>query len=85
VTQTLTSQYDREPLEVDDEIPTAALRHILGWTHVATPDAEVEALVRERAERHGYTAEQTEQTVAAALWIHEEHRCEYRWVMRGCR
>lgn len=79
--QTLTSEYDREPLTVADEIPTAALRHILGWTHVGTPDAEIEALVRERAAKYGYTEAQTAETISAALWIHEENRAEYRWVM----
>jgi hypothetical protein len=82
--QTLTSQYDREPLEVADEIPTFALRHVLGWTHVATPADEVEAMVREKAAKAGgYTPAQIEQTVAAALWLHAENLAEYTWVMAG--
>lgn len=85
MSQTLTSQYGQQPLTVDDEIPTHALRWKLGQTHVGTPPADVEALVRERAGGQNYTDSQTEQTVAAALWIHRENLGEYRWVTSGCR
>lgn len=60
-----------------------ALRHILGSVHVSTPDSEIEKLVLERTEKFSYTPEQTAQTIRAALWLHEENRREYAFVMSG--
>lgn len=84
-TQTLESIWDREPLVCGSEIPTGALRHKLGWTHVSTPDSDVEHMVREACDRApvDYTPAQIDETVRAALWLHEENRAEYRAVMSG--
>ena len=89
MTQTLTSQYGQEPLTVDALVPTVALRDKLGWTHISTPDSEVEQSTREQiakiSKTHaGWTAELADQTVQAALWLHQENRLLYRWVMNGC-
>lgn len=82
--QTLESLYDREPLTVADEIPTSALRHLLGSKHVRTPDAVIERWVRGKIAKSGvdYTPQQIEQTIQAALWIHHENLAEYKWVMK---
>lgn len=80
--QTLKSAYDRDSLEVPDEIPTSALRYILGSVHVATPPDEVEKFIRDRCKRNKYTEEQIELTVKAGLWIHAENLAEYKWVMK---
>lgn len=84
----LKSDWGRESLTVGPEIPTVALRHILGRVHVMTPDEEVTAMVTERIDRANekrerYSAEQREQTIAAALWLHHENRAEYVAVMSG--
>jgi hypothetical protein len=86
--RTLKSEWGRESLTVNDEIPTTALRWILGSTHVGTPDEEIVAMVKERIAtlkqiETRYTAEQEEQTIAAALWLHHENRAEYAAVMSG--
>jgi len=86
MTQTLESQWGREPLTVDATVPTVALNSILGWTHVGTSDADVEADVRERLAKVDdgrWTPALVEQTVAAALWIHAENRALYVAVTSG--
>ena len=79
--QTLESSYGGPALTVADEIPTVALRHKLGQTHVGTPDREVLRIVRDAIRRQSYSREQRRETLRAALWIHRENRAEYRWVM----
>jgi hypothetical protein len=82
--QTLESQWGREPLTVGSEIPTVALRDILGRVHVGTPDDRVMEMIEERLDRiGGYTAEQRAQTLQAAVWLHHENLAEYMTVMSG--
>ena len=87
--QVLTSDWGQEPLTVRREIPTVALRFLLGRVHVMTPDEDVVAMIKERLDlrrnprSHLYTPEQREQTIAAALWLHHENRAEYVGVMSG--
>ena len=83
--QTLTSQWGREPLTVNAEVPTVMLRHRLGREHIGTSDEAIVALVDEAIGRApvSFTAEQRKQTLAAALWIHAENRAEYAAVMSG--
>jgi hypothetical protein len=85
-TQSLRSQYGQKPLRLDKLVPTYALERKLGTVHIATPDDEVLTLVNdalEKAEKEDgrWTKRLSEQTRKAALWIHNEHRGEYRWVM----
>jgi hypothetical protein len=84
-TQTLESQWDRDPLTVDQLIPTSMLRFHLGRVHVGTSDLEVARDVwRAMAKRpNDYTRPVRRETLAAALWIHHEHRAEYMGVMSG--
>lgn len=86
--QSLRSQYGQPTLRLDKLIPTYALEDKLGRTHVSTPDTEVLAMVNEgiaEARAKGDTRWAhpmfVKQTHKAALWIHNEHRLEYRWVM----
>lgn len=83
--QTLTSDWDREPLEVTDEIPTTFLHYLLGRTHVGTSDEAVRSMLERRLNKykHKYTTEQREQTIAAGLWYHHENQAEYKAVMSG--
>lgn len=86
--QTLTSQWGREPLTVDSLVPTIALRHHLGWTHVGTSDLEVARDIVRTMRRvdHGetlWTHEIKLQTLRAALWLHHENQAEYARVMSG--
>ena len=83
--QTLESQWGREPLIVAAEIPTVMLRHRLGRVHVGTPDSEVEELVRKAIAEapHPFSEQQSDETVAAALWLHHENRSVYAHVMSG--
>lgn len=85
MSQTLTSQWGREPLTVADEIPTSMLRFRLGREHIATPDEEIVALVDEAIGKApvAFTAAQRDETIAAALWIHHDQRAEYARVMSG--
>lgn len=82
---TLKSEWGRESLTVNDEIPTTELLYILGWVHAGTSDEEVTAIIEERIDRVAahYTPAQREQTIAAALWLHHENRAEYTAVMSG--
>ena len=84
----LKSDWGQEPLTVGPEIPTVALRFLLGRIHVATPDEEIEQLILERigrADKRGvvYSPKQREQTIAAALWLHHENYAEYLAVVTG--
>lgn len=83
-TQTLESQWGREPLTVSFEIPTVMLRFRLAREHVSTPDDAIVTLVSEAVDRQGtYTAEQRAETLAAALWIHHEQQAAHRAVATG--
>jgi hypothetical protein len=84
--QTFESDYGREPLVVDDLVPTSALRHHLGWTHVGTSDLtvarEIVQLMRDVDHKDGrWTHEIKLQTLRAGLWFHRENRAEYVLVM----
>jgi hypothetical protein len=86
--QTIESHWGREPLIVDDLVPTVAVRHHLGWTHVGTPDLEVARDIVETMHNvdHGetlWTHEIKLQTLRAALWFHHENQAEYAGVMSG--
>lgn len=87
--QVLTSDWGQDSLTVGPEIPTTALRFILGRVHVMTPDEEVRSMIEKRIDkttRKGeavYSPEQREQAIAAALWLHHENRAEYIGVMSG--
>lgn len=88
LTQTLKSEWGREPLRVDALVPTVMLRSHLAHVHVGTPDEDVIAETRAEIERvrstdDRWTDEIVEQTIAAALWIHHEHRAKHRNVMSG--
>ena len=88
MSQVLESDWGQEPLTVGREIPTTALRFMLGRIHVMTPDEEIVSMVAGRIDRgnaHGqiYTPEQREQTITAALWLHHENRADYIGVMSG--
>ena len=90
-TQTLKSRFGRDSLTVDAKTPTVAITDMLGWTHVATPAREVRRQIVEkiRAARlagvEGYTRQIRSDSIAAAIWLHEENRCEYRWIAGGLK
>lgn len=84
--QTLTSEYGRPPLEVDDLVPTVMLRYHLGSVHVGTPTRAVlretrDAIRKQRDAR--WTRDLRKQTLAAAAWIHAENLALYQYVMGG--
>jgi hypothetical protein len=87
--QTLTSQWGQEPLVVDDLVPTVALRHHLGWTHVSASYLTVAREIVEMLQRPvvtddpRWTHDLKLQTLRAALWMHRENRLEYAGVMSG--
>ena len=84
-TQTLESQWGQPTLVVGAEIPTYILKRRLGRTHVMTPDAEIELLVRQAIRKAPleYSDKQRDETIEAALWIHHENRAEYIAVTNG--
>jgi len=85
--QTLKSQWDRDPLTVEDCIPTSMLHFKLGRTHVGTPMREVLREVHDAIKRapnqEAWTREVRRQTLAAAAWMHLENRAEYARVVSG--
>lgn len=89
--QTFKSQYGRAGIRVDDVVPTRSVTLRLNRTHVATPAAEIEALVRDQISSRidigatGWDKRIVAQTVRFALWRHAENLAEYRYVMGGVR
>ena len=89
MSQVLESEWGQEPLTVGSQIPTVALRLLLGRVHVMTADEEIERMIGERIDRGNgtggrlFTPEEREQTIAAGLWLHHENRAEYIGVMSG--
>jgi len=88
-TQTLTSEWNREPLTIAAMVPTAMLRFHLGRTHIGTSDGEVlrdtARAIRKAATANPepWTREIRRETLRAALWLHHENRAEYARVMSG--
>ncbi len=85
--QTHTSRFDRTPITVSVACPTFMIGRRLGRVHVATPDIEVEELIRAAVASmreqgvDGWTDEAEQEAVRFALWQHAENLAEYRWVM----
>ena len=88
-TQTLISQWGREPLTIRANIPTAMLQFHLGRTHIGTQDGEVlrdtARAIRKAAiaNPEAWPRQVRRDTLRAALWIHHENRAEYVCVMSG--
>lgn len=84
-TQTLESQWGRDPLTVGADIPTVATRFHLGRVHVGTPPLEVarETWAAIKIAPVTYDRRQRRETIAAALWLHAENYAEYVAVMSG--
>ena len=71
---------------VNPLVPTYSVDRILGRIHVATPEAEVSAMIEERMAAQtdpAWTPAIREQTVRYALWRHRENFRFYADVMRG--
>jgi hypothetical protein len=87
MSQTLESQWDREPLTIDSLVPTVMLRHHLGRVHIGTSDLDVArdtwSAIKQAPNQEAWTREIRRQTLAAALWLHAENRAEYAHVMSG--
>jgi hypothetical protein len=87
--QTFKSQYGRKGIRVDDVVPTRSIISRLGRTHVGTPTAEIETMIRDQIARAqtanpaGWTPAIVAQTVRFALWRHAENLAEYQFVMGG--
>lgn len=88
-TQRFQSHYGRRPITVSVECPTRAIRQRLGNTHVGTPAATIEGLIRCQVSaqrglgKPGWTPEREQEAVRFALWEHEENAAQYRHVMAG--
>lgn len=83
--QTVESQYGREPITIDDKVPTFHVDWLLGRVHVTTSDAEVARNFRDRLERSdtAHPKQLADDVIRYALWRHAENRAEYNYVMGG--
>jgi hypothetical protein len=68
-------------METENLVPEAAIRWLLGRVHVGTPDAEIEADIRQRTSRA--TKKVQDACVAYALKCHRENQDLYRAVQSG--
>ncbi len=67
----------------DARVPRYAISHKLGKLHVGTPDAAIEALIREACKAPGFTPSLIRQSVAYALECHKRNRDLYQYVTGG--
>jgi len=74
---------ERKP-RVNPLVPTCAIDRWLSRTHVATPDTEILATIREapglRTDAR-WTPALVRQAERYALWRHHRNMAEYAWVM----
>lgn len=64
-------------------INVAAIEWLVGKLHVGTPDDEVAADIRRRAEKAGWPAEARDRAVKIAPAAHHKNRDLYYDVVRG--